>query len=262
MRVPRNHTGAIIRKGVAFFLGMLVCSWPAGILAGPLNLPEEVGLPGRREGGGTRGECLRGRKLTAIMPKSNKGKTISAYPTFFVYVPASLQSWADTVKGAEFGIEDEYGNEIYSDVVTLPSDYGIVSVSIPSTEDVQKLEVGKNYTWYFHVICDWENNPLDRSSIHYVESRIRRVQASDELARGLKEKSARDRVDMYAEKGLWFDLLKTLAELRRDHPGDLLLAAEWARLFRNDRVQLSDLAEEPLVNCCTEDSRNQIISGS
>ena len=262
MRVQKNHAQAIIRKGVASFLGLLVCSWPTGILAGPLNLPDDVGLPGRREGGGTRGECLRGKRLTAIVPQSNKGKTISEHPTFFVYVPASLQSWADTLKGAEFGIEDENGNEIYSDVVALPSDYGIVSVSIPSSSDTPKLEVGKHYTWYFHVICDWENNPLDRSSIHYVESRIQRVEASDELARGLKEKSARDRVEMYGEKGMWFDLLKTLAELRRDHPGDLLLAAEWARLFRNEQVQLSDLAEEPLVNCCTEDSSNPIISGS
>lgn len=260
MGVSKKH-GSIIRKGVASFLGLLVCSWPAGILAGPLNLPEDVGLPGRREGGGTRGECLRGKKLTAIMPKSNQGKTISEYPTFFVYVPASLQSWADTVKGAEFGIEDENGNEIYSSVVALPSDYGIVSVSIPSTSDTQKLEVGKNYTWYFHVICDWENNPLDRSSIHYVESRIQRVEASDDLALQLKQKSARDRVDMYAEQGMWFDLLNTLAELRRDRPGDLLLAAEWARLLRHDKVQLSDLAEEPLVNCCTESSSDRIISG-
>ncbi|MBO1350869.1 MAG: DUF928 domain-containing protein [Hormoscilla sp. GUM202] len=179
------------------------------------------------------------------MPKSNKGQTISEYPTFFVYVPASLQSWADTVKGAEFGIEDENGNEIYSDAISLPSDSGIVSVSIPSTPDTPKLEVGKNYIWYFHVICDWQNNPLDRSSIHYVESRIQRVEASDALAMGLKQNSVRDLVDLYAEEGMWFDLLKTLAELRRDRPGDLLLAAEWARLLRHERVQLSDLAEEP-----------------
>lgn len=262
MSVQKNHTKAVIRKGVASFLGLLVWSWPAGILAGPLNLPDDVGLPGRREGGGTRGECLRGKKLTAIMPKSNTGKTISEYPTFFVYVPASLQSWADTVKGAEFGIEDENGNELYSSVVALPSDYGIISVSIPSTPDTPKLEVGMNYTWYFHVICDWENNPLDRSSIHYVESRIQRVEPSDELARGLKQKSARDRADMYAEQGMWYELVATLAELRRAHPEDLLLAAEWARLFRHDKVQLSDIAEEPLVNCCTPDSRNQMISGS
>ncbi|MBC6477349.1 MAG: DUF928 domain-containing protein [Hormoscilla sp. GM7CHS1pb] len=104
--------------------------------------------------------------------------------------------------------------------------------------------------------------PSDRSSIHYVESRIQRVEASDALAMGLKQKSARDLVDLYAEEGMWFDLLKTLAELRRDRPGDLLLAAEWARLLRHERVQLSDIAEEPLVNCCTEDSGNQIISGS
>ncbi|MGK7902791.1 MAG: DUF928 domain-containing protein [Hormoscilla sp.] len=261
MRVLKNHKQAMIRKGVASFLGLLVCSWPAGILAGPLNLPEDVGLPGRREGGGTRGECLRGRKLTAIMPKSNTGKTISEYPTFFVYVPESLQGWANTVKGAEFGIEDENGNEIYSKEVTLPSDYGIVSVSIPSTPDAPKLEVGKHYTWYFHVICDWENNPLDRSSIHYVESGIQRVEPSDELVRGLRQKSARDRVDMYGEEGMWFDLVATLAELRRTHSEDLLLAAEWARLFRHDLVQLYDLAEEPLVNCCTSDSSDRIISG-
>lgn len=262
MRAQKNHTQGIIRKGVASFLGLLVFSWPTGILAGPLNLPEQVGLPGRREGGGTRGECLRGKMLTAIVPKSNTGKTLSEYPTFFVYVPASLQSWADTVKGAEFGIEDENGNEIYSDVVTLPDNYGIVSVSIPSTPNAPKLEVGKNYTWYFHVICDWQNNPLDRSSIHYVESRIQRVEPSEELAIWLKEKSARDRVDMLAEKGMWYDMIATLAELRRDRPGDLLLAAEWARLLRHDQVQLSDLAEEPLVNCCTANSSNPIISGS
>ncbi len=65
--------------------------------------PPEGGVPGRREGGGTRGlECPTATTaLTALIPKSTMGQTISAKPTFFYYLPVALD------KTVEFELADE-----------------------------------------------------------------------------------------------------------------------------------------------------------
>ena len=58
-------------------------SFPALLLAQQSNTVK-VGLPGRRVGGGTRGNCNFGQKnLTALVPKNNLALTVAANPQLF-----------------------------------------------------------------------------------------------------------------------------------------------------------------------------------
>jgi hypothetical protein len=55
---------------------------------------------------------------------------------------------------AEFILEDESGNQIYQQDLTIKNLSGVIGVSIPANTNVPPLEVGKNYTWKFTVVCD------------------------------------------------------------------------------------------------------------
>lgn len=226
----------------------MVGSWPLKMIADELKVPVGLGLPQRREGGATRGECLQTKRITSIVPRSGMGVTVTGSPTFFVYVPPSKENWEDTIKGAELSIQDEKGNEVYQSIIVLENRPGVVGISLPKQSDGLQLEVGKIYKWYFHVICDLKHEPEDRSSPHYVGGGIQRVEMNRVLMSQLAGVSDSERATIYAREGIWYETLKTLAQLRRDRPNDLELAANWASLLAS--VGLADLAEEPLTDCC------------
>ncbi|NJN86669.1 MAG: DUF928 domain-containing protein [Leptolyngbyaceae cyanobacterium SL_7_1] len=208
-------------------------------------VPPDRGLPGRREGGGTRGSCLRGQvPLTALMPASNFAQTTKTSPTFFWYVPPFL---AET---AEFVLLDEHDNELYHTTVQLVEDGGVVSLSLPTVKDasgtdVSLLNEGQDYHWYFSLICD----PDDRSGDVFAEGWIQRVQPTLALTNRLAiARTEREQAAVYAEAGIWHDALTTLAELRRSQPSNSALLSNWITLLES--VDLENIASEPIISCC------------
>lgn len=208
-------------------------------------IPEQVlaqkasreGLPGRRIGGGTRGECpLGAKRLTALVPENNLGLTEAAYPTFFFYIPES-----QTPKAIEFVLLDDSDRQVYETTFMTTGTAGIINLSLPSFAGLQPLEIGKNYHWYFSMLC----NPLNRAEDVFVEGWIQRVEPNPVLALKLENASAAERVNLYASAGLWHEALMTLTELRRDRPNDSPIAANWTKLLQN--VGLETIAQEPLI---------------
>lgn len=248
----------IFQVSLASFLCSIVGGWPLKMAAEELKIPEGLGLPQRREGGGTRGECLQAKRIASIVPRSRMGMTVTGSPTLFVYLPPSKPDWENTLKGAEFGIEDENGNPVYESILVLDDRPGVVAISLPNQSEAPRLEVGKIYKWYFHVICDLKNEPQDRSSPHYVGGGIQRIKINEVLTSQLEGVSDSERASIYAREGIWYETLKTLAQLRRDRPNDLELAANWASLLAS--VGLADLAEEPLIDCCTVGEGDRLVS--
>lgn len=208
-------------------------------------VPPDRGLPGRREGGGTRGSCLRGQvPLTALMPDSNFAQTTQTSPTFFWYIPPFLG------EVAEFVLLDENDNELYQTTVQLGEQGGVVSLSLPAVKDAagndkSLLNEGQDYRWYFSIICD----PDDRSGDVFAEGWIQRVQPTLALTNQLAiARTEREQAAIYAEAGIWHDALTTLAELRRSQPSNAALLSNWVTLLES--VDLENIASEPLVSCC------------
>lgn len=213
-------------------------------------IPPQRGLPGRREGGGTRGDCLSSsQRLTALMPDTNFGKTIAEYPTFFWYIP-DVQPEA-----AEFVLLDESDNELYRTRFQVTGEPGVISLSLPENAGIPPLEVGKDYHWYFSLICD----DVDRSGDPYTEGWIQRVEPEAALLARLETASLRDRPTIYASAGLWYDALTSLAELRRANPQNASFVRGWKTLL--DSVELASVADQPFVPCCEQVS-NQPVSSS
>lgn len=197
--------------------------------------PPEQGVPGRREGGGTRGpECP--TSTIALIPQSTMGRTVSAKPTFFYYVPIALN------KTVQFELADERDKTIYKKSFQMvTSRPGIVSVSLGEDANTPALEVGKNYHWYFTIKC----NPKDSKEDVLVSGWINRTSIAPTLKTELERSSDRDSLRILTQQGIWYEYLATLAKMRLSSPGDASLALKWSEVLSS--VELGKIAREPLV---------------
>ena len=201
--------------------------------------PPQQGVPGRRVGGGTRGlECSTApTALTALIPQSTMGQTISAKPTFFYYLPVALD------KTVQFELADERDKTLYKKSFRMvTSRAGVVSVSLGSDENSPALEVGKNYQWYFTIKC----NPKNSTDDVLVSGWINRTALAPTVKTELDRSSdSRAKLTIFAQQRLWYEYLATLAQLRIESPSDASLALKWLEVLNS--VELGNIAQEPLV---------------
>lgn len=203
--------------------------------------PPPGGATPSTAGGGTRGgSCLsKGKSIIPLMPSNNSVFTVSGYPTFYSYIPES------TAQTARFVLREQDRDEpLYETTFDIPSTPGIVSVSLPQ-DTLPPLKVGKNYRWFLVVVCDTE----DSSKNAVAQGWIRRIKPSAALATEIEKTSESEVWRVYGKAGVWQETLMTLAQLRRSHPGDSDITADWEKLL--NEVGLSAIAKDPLIDCCT-----------
>ncbi len=232
-----NFRNAARVLAIALSSGIALSALPLMAIAQSYN-PPNVGLPGRREGGGTRGECSAVDKtLTALMPDNNFGYTLDEYPTFYWYVP---QIGAEA---AEFVLLDENNNEVYLTTFQIADRPGLISLSLPDNAGFPPLEPGKNYHWYFSLICDFN----DRSGDLFTDGWVQRItpDPGSELDTRLSTSPADTLAEVYAAAGIWFNALDLLAQSQINDPDNLEAEDKWSNFL--DSVGLSSLVEEPFV---------------
>lgn len=197
--------------------------------------PPDVGAPDNRQGATHRGEaCPKDLSIIALIPQSNRGLTVAESPTLFAYISQNSIS-------VEFNLQTEDGTDVYTTDFKVDKP-GIVGVRIPAAVDAQKtLEVGKRYQWSFSVIC----NPNDRSGDYYVRGFVQRVEPGQTLKTDLANPEPLARAIAYANNGIWYETVSTLAEMRRKAPEDSALTAEWRQLLQSQG--LDDISAQPLI---------------
>ncbi|WP_242037857.1 DUF928 domain-containing protein [Tolypothrix sp. FACHB-123] len=220
----------------------LACAASNQVLASE-NQPKE-GLPGRRIGGGTRGECSSNAgRLMALVPQNNLALTQQAYPNILFHIPQT--SKPTTI---EFVLQDDSRKSVYEktftkDASNTKADAGeIINLRWLDAQFLPELAIDKKYHWYLSIICDPEN----RANDIVVHGWIKRVAVEPNLAKKIERASLVERAHIYAQAGLWQDALATLAELRYSQPQDSQLAASWTQLLNSEK--LSAIAQEPLLN--------------
>lgn len=198
--------------------------------------PPNRGAPASTEGAGTRGtSCIalsEKDKLKPLIPTGNIGLTVSEHPTFFGYIPKS------DAKAGEFVLRDQNNQLIYRTSFALPSQPGIVNISLPTTV---ALEIGKMYRWSFVLICD----PDDRSdSTISPPAWIQRIEPDETLAEQVKNATPETLPAVYADAGIWYDALANRVKLLPSQP-----KAEWQQnwelLLRTAGLQ--EFVQEPFV---------------
>ncbi len=244
-----ENRSARVMSWVGVLLGLFVCSLPLAAMAVEFKPPRR-GVPGRREGGGTRDPraCIQGNpaRLAAIMPETNLGLTTTAYPRFFWYMPKTRAKFAEF---ALFEVNEklEETTTVYKTTFSLAGTPGVASLALPAQATLPPLTVGKDYRWSLKLICN-PSAPNDSQQNPAVNGFVQRVEPDATLSSKLAKADPRDRVALYANNGIWFDTITTLAELRCARPQDTGLAASWSALMKS--VKLDVIAEQPLIQQC------------
>lgn len=172
--------------------------------------------------------------LTRANPAFEQGLTISAHPTFLVYVPST------SAQHAEFRLVSFNGTEVYRTRLNLQGP-GIIPVSLPASGP--PLEVGKDYRWVVSLVCQ-PNEAIADSP--YVMGLIRRVAPTTTLPNLSPAIAPLDRIQIYARAGIWYEAIADLAALKRDRPADPTVAMAWHDLL--DSAGLGAIAQAPLRN--------------
>ncbi len=183
-------------------------------------------------------------RLTALAPqtqqqnKSNTsvvgGLTSLERPNFLFYVPYTQK----TGSSAEFSLLDSKRMDVHRQKITLPTQPGIVKISFPNTV---ALKTGQNYRWYFKVRC---SNRKPSIPI-YVTGYIQRNNFDYRIREQLKTANPQQQVAIYAQNGIWFDALNTLAQLRKSSQNPSV-EQDWQSLLQS--VNLDGIATAHEVN--------------
>ena len=174
-------------------------------------------FPGRRVGGGTRGDCaIDSRSLAALTPASNLGVTASDRPSLYFSVPTAAPYHG------QFILHDADENRLYETTVVAGTE-PLVGVHLPA----DLIAADQDYHWYFVVAC----NPRDLSQNVVLEGWLRRVQPTPAPADTTLVDSQLGLVETYQAQGLWSDAIALLVELHQAYPGNPLVQAQWSRLL-------------------------------
>lgn len=210
--------------------------------------PPDRGAPASTEGAASRQVICTSKEdqlaiLTPRISRRDLGLTVSPYPTFLVYIPNTTAKTGELIL-KEYIIDSKKERDVYRTTLTLPTQSGIVSISLPKTE--QPLEVGKQYKWWFRLVCsvDQEGTNWQMTDNGWLE----RIQPSESLANQLTNAKPGDLPALYANAGIWHEALASAANLRHSQPNDATVAANWAELLRS--AGLEKLVQKPLVDCC------------
>jgi hypothetical protein len=199
--------------------------------------PPAQGAPGDRGDAGSRSPF----DFMVLVPRQNIGATATDYPTFWLYVKTSIPQPIPI----ELELRDQQDNTIYRTQIELTQGPGIVSIPLPKTAPA--LKAGETYYWYF-------------SSFEYELYRfgeLQRIALSPKVEKQLANLTPQERIIALANKGLWYETVTELAELRRTHPEDAELEAAWVELLADPDVALDKIVSEPVLDCCTSVSHSQ-----
>lgn len=213
--------------------------------------PGQNQSPTNTAGGASRGQCpldanAGSEKIIPLMPAmllpevpmaDLVGLTTAANPTFYVYVPSGKTG------SAMFSLKDAQNNDVYNTSLEIPQNGGIVAIKIP--DSAGPLKVGQKYVWSFGIICTTET-PEDFSPVVFVAGEVQRTEASPTMKSQLAEATLLKQAAIYAGKGIWFDAVATLAQLRQTQPENSTITAQWEQLLGS--VGLEAIASKPLVS--------------
>lgn len=193
--------------------------------------PADRGAPST-VGGASRGNELCGQ-VAALQPQDLNinpyppyfGVTVAQQPTFVWHfdTPNEYAGAKLTFTMLEYNPQTLETKQVYQEESAYPDTAGVVAVQVPAD-----LEVGKHYQWYLEMDCAGS-----ATEVGSIEGWVERIDESSELSSQLSgAKTAIERTQAYAEAGVWFDALNTLAQerMKADSPA---LKASWQQLLQD-----------------------------
>jgi hypothetical protein len=224
-------------------LQMSLSSAVAAPIKFKLPPPPPRGIVSSRSAAASRGKCpIVPQPLTAFVPEYRSkdgnqawGLTGMTHPTFWFYVPYPKTSIVDI----SFTLQDESNPSdtqiIYKNLKLIPTQTpGMMGIVVPKSS--RPLVTNKLYHWFMslNMSCTIGQRPI------FVDGWVQRQDLDGDLSAEINQASARRKVTLYAENGLWYDALGTLAGLRSTKPQDAALSQDWQNLL--DSIELGHLS--------------------
>jgi Domain of Unknown Function (DUF928) len=228
--------------------------------------PTNRTLNGYRTGAGTYirtiDESARAnRRLTALVPEYINstdpdkfkpeltkvwGLTAAEHPTLWFYLPYGQ----DSISRIDFILRDRDNSAdriVYQTSIRSPTQPGIIDIELPKTS--APLIIDRFYQWELKVTRKKSSGIKEVAVKGWIQRADLDLQLRDSIAQATPEQQ----VDLYAENGLWYDALSTLAKLRRDIPAeplhqgsqDVAIRKDWKNMLKS--VNLGKLANQPFV---------------
>lgn len=185
--------------------------------------------PNNSVSGGVRSDSS--SEALPLLPPSKYGRTVSARPTFFVYLPQTNS------KEIFFSLQDEQGESHYQTILKVSGKGGIVSVTLP--KEAPELEIGKNYLWFFAPL---QADGILRPDNYVVTGWVRRVE--NKVGNLVDYSSPIEAAAALAKAGIWYDTLQILATALQQEPNNTVFVKEWKELL--EQVGLAAIATQPI----------------
>ncbi|WP_432808295.1 DUF928 domain-containing protein [Pantanalinema sp. GBBB05] len=214
----------------------------------PPTLPSG-GAPGNRgDGMGSRGGCLAGVPI-AVVPVYSQGRyndhvwgeTISERPTIWLYFPGLAPNANPASIKFELVLQNAANQPLYRASLPLPTKAGLVGIPLPAAQAA--LAPNQMYHWYIKAQCPAA--PMQQQASVYVDGWVRRIIPNMTLLNQLQQATPEQKFILYAEQGIWYDALNTLAQLRQTRPNDPTLSRDWGELLKS--IRLPKLASYPIL---------------
>jgi hypothetical protein len=225
--------------------------------------PSNLDAPKASASGITRSGCTDTDKicLIALLPDlkletSPVPQTISERPTIYLLTPKVENG---TIR---LRIFDESGlttKRVYSKVFSINNQDGIVAFKIP--DDAPILEINKKYKLEFQVV--YQPRAIDKND-KSVFGYIKRVSPSPKLVEQLKTTTKPiELAALYAQEGLWFETMQTLAEAQLTLHQNPEVTQEWLELLKSAKINRAlafpIVGQIPKQQSDTKPSETQLI---
>lgn len=202
-------------------------------------VPPNDGAPDDRDDAGSRTSCPEvDLSFQALIPATNLGLTLEEFPVFWLYIPYPISS-PHTIG---FILRDETTkDQIYHTEFQVDRGEGIVSFRLP--EDAPPLEADRKYRWRFDFFCNDDTGNFVSDNGVILQTSIESELPGDSA----------DKIEVYAQNGIWHELLTELIQLRCVNPENAEITAEWSKLLQHPVVRLDDFVSEPIIEGCGTD---------
>lgn len=186
----------IYSAGIASLI-LSVSLWIPAVALAKYTPPQNPSKPKETGTNTTRGgscEANSAAVLTALVPFSHVGQTISGHPTFTWFVPDR------TSRPLQLRLFTRSGQLLYK--TDMESQSGIMSVALPP--NLPQLSIGQSYQWQVVLVCD--PNVPSRNVVATAEIQVVAPVASLQ-AQLAAAQTPQQRIDLYAQAGLWYDAM-------------------------------------------------------
>jgi len=203
-----------------------------------LKLPDK-GSPDNRQPSSDRPGCPEVSDniyLTALIPQSNYGLTTLDRPNFYFYVPYSKNDGVSAEFLLRYYPTSTDTINIYQQKIELGNTAGIIKVNLPET--IEPLIENGIYDFSLILTCQGTNEEI------WVRSYLQRVTLNSEIQQQLINANLGEKLAIYAQQGLWFDLLNSIAQLYISNPENEAIKTIWQDILQ--QVELENIVDKPI----------------